>query len=72
MSAAPCSPRTMGGEPAMCARAVSQRTAVRCAGEASDAPDLKPGGWLAICWDCADDLPLLAGNVRAVKREWEA
>jgi hypothetical protein len=68
--AAPCSARTMGGEPAICARAVSQEAAKRSAG--GDSPGLRPGGWLAICWDCADDLPLLAGNVQAVKREWEA
>jgi hypothetical protein len=70
MIAPPCPPRTMDGEPAMCARAVSQEAAKRSAG--GDAPDLKPGGWLALCRDCAGELSLLAGNVQAVKREWEA
>lgn len=67
--AAPCSPRTKGGQSVMCPRAVSQRVAVRCAG--GDAPDLRPGGPVALCRYCADDLPLLVGNVRAVRREWE-
>jgi hypothetical protein len=69
MIAPPCSPRSKEGEPAMCARAVSQRTAMRCAG--GEVPDLKPGGYLALCWDCVDDLTLFAGNIRAVKEEWE-
>jgi hypothetical protein len=70
MIAVPCTRRTMNGEPAMCARAVSQEAAKRSAG--GESPDLKPGGWLAICWDCAGELSLLAANVQAVKREWEA
>jgi hypothetical protein len=39
--AAPCSARTMGGEPAICARAVSQEAAKRSAG--GDSPGLPPG-----------------------------
>jgi hypothetical protein len=57
------------GEPATCARAVSQDVARERAGLPT--PDLRPGGWLALCWDCVDDLSLLAENVRAVKAEWE-
>jgi hypothetical protein len=71
MISPPCSPHTKDGEPALCARGVSQQVAMRCAGEASDPQDLKPGGWLALCWDCADDLSLFAGNIRAVREEWE-
>jgi hypothetical protein len=71
MIAAPCSPRLKAGEPAMCARAVSQRVALRCAGGSSAAPDLRPGGWLAFCFDCAGEISLLAGNTRAVRQEWE-
>jgi hypothetical protein len=67
--AAPCSPRTKDGQSVMCVRAVSQRVAVRYAG--GDAPDLRPGGPVALCWECADDLPLLVGNMRAVRQEWE-
>jgi hypothetical protein len=68
MIAAPCSPRRKNGEPAMCARAVSQQVALRSAGCAHD---LRPSGPLALCWDCADDIPLFAGNIRAVREEWE-
>jgi hypothetical protein len=71
MIAAPCSPRLKSGEPAMCARAVSQRTALRCARGDSHG-ERECGGWLALCPDCADDLPLFAGNIRAVREEWEA
>jgi hypothetical protein len=65
--AAPCSPRTKDGRSAMCARAVSQQVALRCAGCAHD---LRSSGPLALCWDCADEIPLLAGNIRAVRQEW--
>jgi hypothetical protein len=68
MIAPPCSPRTKDGEVAVCLRAISQMVAVQCAG--GDAPDLKPGGWGAICQHCIDDLPLLVGNARAVRQEW--
>jgi hypothetical protein len=70
MIAPPCSPRMKNGEPAVCLRAISQMVAVQCAG--GDAPDLKPGGWGAICGDCVDELSLLVGNTRAVRAEWEA
>ena len=68
MIAPPCSPRTKDGEGAVCLRALSQMVATRCAG--GDAPDLKPGGWGAICGDCWDEFSLLAGNTRAVREEW--
>jgi hypothetical protein len=32
-------------------------------------PDAYQG--LALCWECADDLTLLVGNLRAVKQEWQ-
>jgi len=68
---APCSPQLKSGGSAMCAREVSRQVALRCAGGSSAAPDLKPGGWLALCFDCAGEISLLAGNTRAVRQEWE-
>ena len=55
----------------VCARELSQRAARRHAGDSLDEgpPDAYQG--LALCWECADDLTLLVGNLRAVKQEWQ-
>lgn len=56
----------------MCARAVSQEAAQQLASSAADRPKkIAEGGGLILCRDCADDLALLAGNVRAVRAEWD-
>jgi hypothetical protein len=70
---APCRPpyTTRSQVFVVCARELSQRAARRHAGDSLD--EGPPGAYqgLALCWDCADELTLLVGNIRAVDQEWD-
>jgi hypothetical protein len=72
MTSPPCSPLPYEGDEVTCARGMSQ-SAARKAAKLGYVPLRRlPGesGWGALCEDCIDELPRIAGDVRAVMAEW--